>query len=370
MKKLCTIGGATQDIFIQYEGAETLHLHKKHEMLSYLLLEQGTKVDVADILYATGGGATNTACALARLGLPVEAFFAIGDDRVGHIIVDFLMQEGIETSHHVVKKGFKTAVSFIIPSTEKNTVAFCYRGATRELVCEDFSDVEFSDFSSLYITSLAGRSRLLLPALVKKAHELGITVASNPGIREISHGDDLLESLHGIKILILNTLESTHLMRRLLEKDLSLAKKESIKNSFFSDDEKPSLVQFFMSFEGDEISLFDYFTEVFKRGPSIVVITNGKEGVYVGTPDKVYFHPSIKVEVVGALGAGDAFGSTFVGCLHLGKTIEEAILLAVVNASSVIEYKDAKSGLLRFEDLQKKAQELGTTSQLHTFKMP
>ncbi|MBA3752325.1 carbohydrate kinase family protein, partial [Candidatus Dependentiae bacterium] len=333
MKKLCTIGGATQDIFIQYEGAETMHLHKKHEMTSYLLVEQGIKVDVPDMWYATGGGATNTACALVRLGLPVEAFFAVGDDRVGQTIVDFLMNEGVETSHYAVKKGFKTAVSFIIPSTEKNNVAFCYRGATRELVCEDFSDVEFSDFSFLYITSLAGRSRALLPSLIKKAHELGIPVASNPGIREIVHGDDVLESLHGIKILILNTLESTHLMRRLLEKGLSSPKKETLHTRFSSNGE-PTLVKFFMSFEGEEISLFDYFTEVFKRGPSIVVVTNGKEGVYIGTPDKVYFHPSIKVEVVGALGAGDAFGSTFVGCLHLGKTLEEAIVLAVVNASS------------------------------------
>ena len=39
MKKIVTIGSGMQDIFTQYEGVETLHLHTKEEDLAYVCMK-------------------------------------------------------------------------------------------------------------------------------------------------------------------------------------------------------------------------------------------------------------------------------------------------------------------------------------------
>ncbi len=89
-----------------------------------------------------------------------------------------------------------------------------------------------------------------------------------------------------------------------------------------------------------------------KLGPRIVVVTNGGEGVYVATPDKLYFHPSVSTKIVNTLGAGDAFGSCFVGMIYAGVSIGDAMRRGVLNSASVIAYPDAKTGLLNSEQLQ------------------
>lgn len=74
MTRVLSIGGATQDIFLLYEGADTMHLHLQTRERSYMLFEQGTKVDIPSLHYATGGGATNAGVSFKRLGLDVELF--------------------------------------------------------------------------------------------------------------------------------------------------------------------------------------------------------------------------------------------------------------------------------------------------------
>jgi sugar/nucleoside kinase (ribokinase family) len=99
-------------------------------------------------------------------------------------------------------------------------------------------------------------------------------------------------------------------------------------------------------------SLRQFFHEVLKLGPSKVVVTHGSEGVYIGTPSSFYFHAALPVEnIVNTLGAGDAFGSSFVAALARGENIENAVRFGLNNSASVIQYHDAKSGLLTLEQL-------------------
>src|SRR5690349_19549510 len=98
IKKILTIGGATRDIFIQYDSPEVLSLEGKSGHRSYLVLEEGTKIDVQELVYATGGGATNSAVSLKRLGFEVATFFKTGADSQGKYILADLTAEGINVS--------------------------------------------------------------------------------------------------------------------------------------------------------------------------------------------------------------------------------------------------------------------------------
>src|SRR5437016_5339166 len=98
MKKFLTIGGATKDIFINYENEKNMQLSTKTKTNSYILLEEGLKIDVMDIHNATGGGATNSAASLKKLGLEVSCCFKIGNDKAGEFILEELNKIGISTN--------------------------------------------------------------------------------------------------------------------------------------------------------------------------------------------------------------------------------------------------------------------------------
>lgn len=349
MKKICSIGGATKDIFIMYEGAETLRLHMQKGEVSYLLLEQGTKIDIPALHYATGGGATNAAVSFKRLGLDVKAFFKVGTDTAGEFVHAEMTREKIDSSLCLLDPQTSTALSFIIPSVEHNNVALCYRGANTKLTPDEFPFACIKEFDYLYISPLSGRSGRLLPALAAEAKKYNVPVATNPGMVQITRDIALFsEALSGIAILIVNTHEATHLMKSLLKTTTITMPKNKAEQT-----QGPRLLKYFATINDNTLTLYDYFDDILKRGPSIAVVTNGIEGVYVATKEMLYFHPSLKTEVVSGLGAGDAFTAAFVGSLALGKSIEDAILYGVINAHSVLQFADAKEGILTADELEK-----------------
>ena len=63
--KVLTIGGATQDIFIHYNGTDIISITKKNFHSSYMLFGSGEKIEVEKLIYETGGGATNSATSLS-----------------------------------------------------------------------------------------------------------------------------------------------------------------------------------------------------------------------------------------------------------------------------------------------------------------
>ena len=113
-----------------------------------------------------------------------------------------------------------------------------------------------------------------------------------------------------------------------------------------------------VEYQDISFSLRHFFKHVLNLGPEIVVVTNGGEGVYVGTKKHMYYHKSLHSDVVNTLGAGDAFGSTFVGAIYAGEEVPNAIKRGLINSSSVISYPDAKTGLLDWSQVSSKIKEI------------
>ncbi len=113
----------------------------------------------------------------------------------------------------------------------------------------------------------------------------------------------------------------------------------------------PSLLRSSITYGNTSFSLTHFFQEVLQRGPRIVVVTNGAEGVYAATADGIYFHESLPVAIINSVGAGDAFGSTFVAYLLRKKSIEQALFAGILNSVSVISHMGAKTGLLMEHEL-------------------
>jgi len=360
---ILTIGGATQDIFICYENPQMLELYSKQTKKIFLIFKKGSKIEIDDLSYHTGGGATNTATSFSRLGFDVSTICKTGDDPQADLVIKKLKQEGVNTSHMTKSTTLHTGTSIIIPSISGDRTVLAYRGSNTELKKEEIPEEVIKNCDHIYITSLSGESSKLLPYITETAKKHNKPIAINPGVSQLAAGaTELRESLSNIDIFILNSDEANEFMNTLVQLGKQL--KCTIKNTKNDAKQKdaPKLLQSAIIYEDICFSLHNYFHEILKRGPKIVVITDGEEGVYVATKDQILFHPSIQTDVVSTLGAGDSFGSCFAASLWLGDSLEQAMVHGIINSSSVISHLDAKTGLLERDALLKKAKKVTTKS--------
>lgn len=322
MMHVLTIGGATQDIFINVDAAHLVS--DRHQ--DHFCLPQGAKIEVPSVYYATGGGATNSAVSFKRLGFDVSAFFKIGNDAIGNFILNNLHAEGINTIQEI-SHDTPSGQSFILPAQGNRTI-LVYRGANSYIAQADLPFEQMQNCDCVYITSLSGGAAHLLPIITQKAKARNVQVANNPGMSQLKYGmDALLSALPYIDIFILNFTEAKQCWQSL---------KKEIKN----------------------FSIQNFCKEILSRGPQIVALTKGAEGVYVAHNNQLYFHPSLPTKVYNTVGAGDAFASCFVASILRDNSIEQALIHGLINASSILISPDAKQGLLTWQQLEQKTETL------------
>ncbi|MFH0898222.1 MAG: carbohydrate kinase family protein [bacterium] len=359
MKNVLTIGGATQDIYLTYSGADYLTINKRGALSSYLLFESGEKVEIENIIYKTGGGATNSAATFSRLGFQTSCFCNIQDDNAGKAILQKLSTENIGVDFITVDKKNPTGMSFIINSSGGERTIFAYRGANSFLPEDKIPFDAIKECDQLYITSLSNQASHLLPKISAFAHQHNVSIAINPGVSQLAKGTEILkESLRYIDILIMNSYEAKNFMIALVESDAGYKKAlESHPRSqgckITQTEEKPYLIDTPVPYEDLYFSIAKFFKEIFKMGPTIVAITNGCNGVYVAQKDSIFFHPSMKIPVVDSVGAGDSFGSCFIASLQLGYSIQDSLRNGILNSASVLQHIGAKDGILNQEQLKK-----------------
>lgn len=356
--KILTLGGASQDIFIHHDDIETIEICRRNEKESFLLLQEGSKIEIDKIRYSTGGGATNSAVSFKRLGFDVSAFFKIGEDTQGSMILDALKEEGVLFQDSIIDKNGQTGISFIIPSFKGERTVLAFRGSNTKIQQGELPLQKFKNYSYIYITSLSGDSSHLLATITQQAKSDGLKVANNPGRSQLLAGaTTLCKSLKNIDILILNKEEARQFMISLVQSDQASALNGSLELKHDSQ-KVPSLLSDSFVIHEECFSLIDYFKAVMQHGPTIVVVTNGAEGVYVCSGNKIYFHPSFPIKIVNTLGAGDAFGSAFVAGLARFNSIETAVRYGILNSINVITHIDAKTGLMKQDDLDSALEKL------------
>ncbi len=298
----------------------------------------------------------NSAVSFARLGFLGNSFLKLSANQEGNFILDALAKEKVATDQVVRIKKAITGTSFIIPSKSGDRTVLVYRGANITLAEKELPQDAIIACDQLYVTSLSGPAAKLLPPITRLAKKYNKMVATNPGTSQLVSGVQLFkQALVNIDILILNSFEAQLLMTSLVTVPLlqnlpPLQEKVGKK--------LPQLLREPMGSQTVCFTLPQFFREIQKQGPRIVVVTNGREGVYAVKNDTIYFHPALPVNVVSTLGAGDAFGSCFVAQIMENKSIEYAIRAGVVNSASVIQDLDTQTGLLNTITLEKKLKEL------------
>jgi 5-dehydro-2-deoxygluconokinase len=104
-----------------------------------------------------GGSPLNIAVGCARLGLDVSLLSAVGNDKVGEFILNFLNREGVDTACIPVKQGARSSavVLGIEPPDRFPLVYYRDNAADSQVTIDDVDAARIADYQILLINGTA-----------------------------------------------------------------------------------------------------------------------------------------------------------------------------------------------------------------------
>jgi len=347
--KVIAVGGATLDVITSINSQDIEQLTMHNATNSFLLLEQGKKIEASHIDSHVGGGATNAAVAMARLGAEVHALLRLGSDVEGDKILSRLADENVDTRYVGREADMATGKSIVICAHEQNAGVFVHRGANTQLRRDYIKPEMFEGAALVYVSTLSSASADAFPKIVELAKKAGAFVVCNPGIRQLRNRcAQVLEACKWIDMIAVNKDEAIALAKGLGHQ---VDKKHTVLEN---DNSLPKLLTKGFGERGFDVPVVDFFQAMHAQGPSHVVITNGADGGYMSTGGNILYRPALPCEVATTLGAGDAFNATLAYGLVSKKTVFGAMNMAVLNAAAVASVMDTQSGLMDKDTMQKR----------------
>jgi ribokinase len=312
MHDIITFGSAAQDIHVKSKAFKILDDKADFETGEGICLPFGSKIDVENIVFTSGGGGTNTAVGFAKQGFKTAYCGAIGTDTAGLQIVRELKHLHVDTRFLVKKKEKQTNHSIIFSGGVNDRTILVYRGAS-DLLSDENIPWKKLRAKWFYLAPLAGATVDAFGKLVDFAKQNKTKVAINPSIKQLSLPEKQLKLiLSKVDVLFLNQEEASFMTKIPFENETEIFKKI------------------------DEIC------------PGIAVMTKGAEGVTVSDGEYLYSAlPSEDRKIVDTTGAGDSFASGFLsGYIRFNGDIVKSIQLGLANSEANIAEIGAKTGLL------------------------
>ncbi len=335
MFDVITIGSATVDAFVETRSANIVSVTSLTDKKDYMSYPYGAKLEIDNYHDAVGGGAVNSSTNFSNLGFKTSTIVKIGDDLQGKKVLDSLNHFNVDNSNLVISKSEKTGFSIILLSFQGDRTVLAHRGPNATMKSEDINFDAIKSSKWFYIAPLNGESTAILDEIAFFAEANDVNMAINIGTSSIKKGPKYLNKiLETAEVVILNKDEATMLTEIQVRPDTKEIK--------FSD-------------ETIHPDIKEMLNRLKSTNAKIVVITDGKNGVYAFDGGKYYQVPEFPATVVSTLGAGDAFSSTFVASLmKTNCDIETSLKYASVNAASVVENFGAQEGFLTFVQIESK----------------
>ena len=310
MYDIITFGSATRDIVVKPKNLTVLKYNREHSSSDNICFPWGSKIDVEEIMFTSGGGGTNTAATFSRQGLKTAFYGSIGQDLSGQEVLNELKKFKIDTRFVSTIKEKATNRSVVILSGSKDRTILAYRGAS-EIIGKSGINWNKINAKWIYLAPLSGEMCSSFKDIVDFAKKNKIKIAVNPGIAQLGL-KNIDEILQKIDVLLLNREEASFLTK------------------IPYDQEK---------------EIFDKIDQIC---PGITVMTKGADGVVVSDGKYIYSAKSpAETNIVDTTGAGDSFASGFVSELVRGKDIESAMQLGMANSQGCLSKFGAKNGLLK-----------------------
>lgn len=312
MHDFIAIGDIVVDAFIRLKDP-SIHATLNHEKRE-ITMPFAEKIPYDSVTEVSAvGNSPNAAVSAARLGLKTAVITNLGDDDNGRKCIETLKEASVDTQFVETHEEAKTNYHYVLWYENDRTILVKHEKYK-------YSLPEFAPPKWLYLSSLGPETEAYHQEIGEylQAHP-EVNLAFQPGTFQMILGREKLKNIYArTKIFFCNVEEA----ERILGIN-TLGKPELLKR-------------------------------VKELGPETVVITDGPDGSYAYDGSKMYFQPSYPDQkpAFERTGAGDAFSSTCVAALALGKDLTTALKWGSVNAMSVVQEIGAQKGLLSREKLE------------------
>src|SRR5690606_33375318 len=108
------------DIITIVRNADIERVTMTNATTSFLLLEQGRKIEAESITMHVGGGAVNTAVSLRRLGYEAKAVVKVGRDLNADKVRERLQAENVGTDFVLETPEAATGTAVMVSSHDRN----------------------------------------------------------------------------------------------------------------------------------------------------------------------------------------------------------------------------------------------------------
>lgn len=313
MYDFIAIGDTVTDAFIKLKDAHvTCDINKEHCTITMAF---GDKIPYESVeVIPSVGNSANAAVSTARLGLKSALVTHLGKDRNGEDALERLRSENVSTDFVEVEEGKKTNYHYVLWYGDDRTILVKHEEFKYQL--PDLGEPKWLYLSSLGEITLDYHQQI---AEYLKTHP-NVQLAFQPGTFQLKLGAEKLKDIYArSKVFFCNVEEA--------EKVLGI----------------------------DTLGIEELLKRVKALGPEIVIITDGPRGAYAYDGNQVYrqeAYPDPKPPYE-RTGAGDAFASTTIAALALGKDLATALSWGAVNSMSVVQQVGAQKGLLSREEIEK-----------------
>lgn len=314
------IGDTVTDAFIRL-NLSSAHVEIDHGNGREICMRFGDKIPYDDVHVVAGvGNAANAAVSASRLGLRTAFVSNIGDDEHGKEILSVFKDEKVFTDFVEVHKGIPTNYHYVLWYKDERTILIKHQQYLYKL--PDINEPRWVYFSSLGENSLEFHGEIADYLEARPS----IKLAFQPGTFQMKFGKEKLKRIYART------------------------------DAFFCNKEEAQRI---LGVEDGDIK--NLLKDLASLGPKITVITDGTKGAYAydtstssGAGGKIYFMPLYPdpKPPISRTGAGDAFSSTFIVALALGKDVREALRWGPINSMSVVQGIGARAGLLTQERLK------------------
>ena len=271
--------------------------------------------------FCIGGAPLNLAYTISSLGGEVKCIGNVGNDVLGHKIVDFIKESKMDTKYIYIDNKRNTSMSFVTHKADgERFFTFARKNGADYNIPNEFlkslNESNIIHIGSLLLSTKEGLK--FVNKLIKKAKRLNIKISL-----DINYRSDLFST----------TEEAKSIYNKIISKcDI-------------------------LKFSKDEVQLFSGVDDVYQGIKLItkpnqkVFITLGKEGSFLLSNNNVYKEPSISVKPIDTTGAGDAFYGCvlyYIDYIGFDKFFEkEAIIRSAIQKANICgAYATTKKGAL------------------------
>ncbi len=304
MKPVLCVGDACVDLIVPYAAA--------------LKAKGGVAIERAETeAYAChGGSVANTACAIARLGVPVLFAGACGNDSHGRFLKTGLESEGVDCSLLRMDDALPSQTVLLVLDERGERTAFAYpaHGGVQHAIFKEQFPADITDrIGWLHVNGMmlredpAASTQL---ALMRRCFEAHIPVSLDINARIESKNDP---------VFLQNLLEAGRFCTVIFGSAI---------------DEIPLLTE---QRDAETAAL------QLSAGGTVVIARSGAQGaVYYCGGERIH-SPAFSVEVVDTVGAGDTFDGAYIAAVMRGCSTVDALREANAAAAICVGSRSGRS---------------------------